>query len=63
MNKVLILFLAMTMLFSCSDFLEEETVGIATPVLFDSEAGVEQLANGAYNTLRFQFNGEQSFFI
>jgi starch-binding outer membrane protein, SusD/RagB family len=61
MNKLLILFLAITMLFSCSDFLEEETVGIATPVLFDSEAGVEQLANGAYNTLRFQFNGEQSF--
>ncbi len=61
MNKLLILFVAITVLFSCSDFLDEETVGIATPVLFDSESGVEQLANGAYNTLRYQFNGEQSF--
>jgi len=61
MNKVLILFLALTLMSSCGDFLDEETVGIATPVLLESEAGVEQLANGAYNTLRYQFNGEQSF--
>ncbi|HPM29710.1 MAG TPA: RagB/SusD family nutrient uptake outer membrane protein, partial [Chryseolinea sp.] len=61
MNKILILFVAITVMFSCSDFLDEETVGIATPVLYETEAGVEQLANGAYNTLRYQFNGEQSF--
>src|SRR5688572_24295050 len=61
MNKLITLFIAGTLLFSCSNFLDEETVGIPTPVLFDTEAGVEQLCNGAYNTLRYQFNGEQSF--
>ena len=41
--------------------LEEETVSQATYDLYETEAGVEALINGAYNTLRWQYNGEQSF--
>jgi hypothetical protein len=61
MNKIKILFVSAALLVSCGDFLEEETVGVATPGLLNSEAGVESLVQGAYNTLRYQFNGEQSF--
>lgn len=46
---------------SCTGMLDEETVGVPTSDLYTSEAGVEQLVNAAYNTLRYQFNGEQSF--
>ncbi|SKC86409.1 RagB/SusD family nutrient uptake outer membrane protein [Ohtaekwangia koreensis] len=62
MKKIIILlFSSSVLLFSCHDMLEEDTVSQATYDLFKTESGVEQLVNGAYNTLRFQFNGEQSF--
>jgi hypothetical protein len=61
MKKIAILFFTAVALFSCHDMLEEEAVSQPTYDLYDSEAGVEQLVNAAYNTLRFQFNGEQSF--
>lgn len=61
MKTIKLLFASAILLFSCSDMLEEEAVGIPTADLYNTEAGVEQLINAAYNTLRWQFNGEQSF--
>lgn len=46
---------------ACTDKLEEKTVGQATFDFYKTEAGVDALVNGAYGTLRYQFNGEQSF--
>ncbi|HYC86627.1 MAG TPA: RagB/SusD family nutrient uptake outer membrane protein [Chryseosolibacter sp.] len=60
MKKIKFLLVA-ALIAGCSDFLEEQTVSQATYDLFGTEAGVESLVNGAYNSLRWQFNGEQSF--
>ncbi len=61
MRKIKILFLSVVMLTSCHDMLEEATVSQATYGLYETEAGLESLVNGVYWTLRYQFNGEQSF--
>jgi starch-binding outer membrane protein, SusD/RagB family len=61
MRKIKVLFISMLFVTGCSDMLEEKTVSQATYDLYNSEAGVEALVNGAYNSLRWQFNGEQSF--
>lgn len=61
MKKFKIYLLCATMLFSCHDMLEEETVSQATYGLYTTESGLESFVNAAYWTLRWQFNGEQSF--
>jgi hypothetical protein len=62
MKKIAISLLSIAALSSCHDMLEEETVSQATWDLYNSETVVEALASGGcYNTLRWQFNGEQSF--
>lgn len=61
MKNIKIFLLCVTMLFSCHDMLEEDTVSTATYDLYESEEGLESLVNGTYWTLRYQFNGEQSF--
>lgn len=60
-NKLTIGFLCTIALVACHDKLEEDTVSYASFDFYKNEAGVEALANGAYNALRYQFNGEQSF--
>jgi hypothetical protein len=62
MKNSKLLFVFAAFMFSCHDMLEEKAVSQATWDLYKTEAGVEALINGgAYNGLRFQFNGEQSF--
>ncbi len=57
----MIVLFATGLLSACTDKLEEETVGYATFDFYKTEAGMEGLIQSAYNTLRWQFNGEQSF--
>lgn len=61
MKKFKIFLVCATMLFSCHEMLEEETVSQATYGLYTTESGLESFVNAAYWTLRWQFNGEQSF--
>ncbi len=61
MKKMIAVVVAITVLAACTDKLEEQTVGQATFDFYKTEPGVEALVNSAYNTLRYQFNGEQSF--
>jgi hypothetical protein len=61
MKKIMIVLLAFGVLSACTDKLDEETVSYASFDFYKTEAGMEGLVNGAYNTLRWQFNGEQSF--
>jgi hypothetical protein len=61
MKTIKLLFLSLVILCSCHDMLEEETVSQATYDLYNTEAGLESLVNAAYWTMRYQFNGEQSF--
>ncbi len=46
---------------SCNEFLEEEMVATLTQGRYDTEAGIEELVNGAYEGLRFHFNYEWSY--
>lgn len=61
MKKLKLFIIAATLLFGCADKLEEEVVAQAPFSYFNTEAGVDALINGVYNSLRWQFNGEQSF--
>lgn len=48
-------------LYSCEDFLEEEMVATLTQDHFKTEAGIEDLVNGAYEGLRFHHSYEWSY--
>lgn len=61
MKNIKLLFVAALAILGCTDKLEEEAVSHAPYSYYETEAGVDGLVNGAYNTLRWQFNGEQSF--
>lgn len=61
MKKIKLFIIAATLLVGCADKLDEEVVSQAPFSYFNTEAGVDALINGVYNSLRWQFNGEQSF--
>jgi hypothetical protein len=61
MQKTLYTFLAILCFCSCSKYLDEEMVTQISYDYYDTEAGVEDLVDGAYSELRYMFNGEQSF--
>lgn len=61
MKKLKLFIIAATLLVGCADKLDEEVVSQAPFSYFNTEAGVDALINGVYNSLRWQFNGEQSF--
>jgi starch-binding outer membrane protein, SusD/RagB family len=47
--------------FSCQDYLKEELVPTVSYDYYNTEQGLEDLVKAAYSSLRFKFNGEQSF--
>ena len=62
MKKIIfILFVFVSTLFSCKDFLEEEMVATLTQDRYNSAEGIEELVNGAYEGLRFHHNYEWSY--
>jgi starch-binding outer membrane protein, SusD/RagB family len=61
MKKIKLFFVAAALLSACTDKLDEEAVSQAPYSYYNTEAGIDALINGVYNSLRWQFNGEQSF--
>ncbi len=61
MQKSLYICLALILLGSCKKFLDEEMVTQISYEYYETEAGMEDLVDGAYSELRYLFNGEQSF--
>lgn len=62
MKKILFsIFFCAGSMYSCTDFLEEEMVATLTQSRFETEAGIEDLVNGAYEGLRFHHNYEWSY--
>lgn len=50
-------------LYSCEDFLEEEMVATLTQDHYNTESGIEDLVNGAYEGLRFHHSYEWSYVL
>lgn len=52
---------ALSLFPSCKDYLKEELVSTVSYDYYENEKGMEELVNAGYNSLRWHFNGEQSF--
>ncbi|MBT1689760.1 RagB/SusD family nutrient uptake outer membrane protein [Dawidia soli] len=48
---------------SCSNFLEEEMVATVTQQRYDTPEGIDELVNGGYEALRYNFNDEWSYVL
>lgn len=61
MKKYLLIILSITILASCSDFLEEEAVTELSYSYYETEEGIESLINACYESLRAKVGNEGSY--
>ncbi len=61
MKKLAILFITITFLSSCENFLEEEQVTVLNYAYYETEQGCEALVNACYSSLRLKVGNEWSY--